>query len=333
MPSSIVVRVQGVWIANSRVDKYKLLLSKVRRQLEDAKHPFRKLQTHFDRYVSETYGTEGPVPNPNLDPDPNAALERLLRDVNEIIEVLCYVVIYFYNLKLRLEKGNADLFLVPITDLIIRGNTYQILLDFYREQLGDSLDTFRAQLQAFRKIRLTDLKISEYFTFNTSVRDKHTLKSNKQRQPVDVEDLREAKGLEQPPRPPFLKSIKEVLKTEQYAAPNKKLSQLSRVGKRMLQEIDEFWANHEIKQEHLIMDPDSWLSLFIYIIVKSERAELILDCKLMELFITDADRKSAKGHLLATLSIAIEWIKTSNAATYSRVSSSGECRRTASICV
>ncbi len=271
---------------DERPDTYKRLLKKIESQLEDPKHPFRVLQQNFDQYVENEY-VRGGLPEFSI-------MTRLIKDITDIVQVMCYATIYFYNLKLKLTPKNSELFLGAMTDLFLRGTTQKIIMQNLREEVATQAALFRAKLEKFRKIRLDQLKVSQYLAFDPAFRNTHKLKNPGGSLPKETK--------------PLEKSIEELLKVKSFAEPNKKLEQLYAFSKKIVAEVDEFWKDFEVKRDHLIMDPDSLLSLYIFCIIKGEYLEVLADHKYMEIFITDVDRKSAKGYHLVTLGIAFEWI-------------------------
>jgi len=268
---------------------YNRLLQKIGSQLEDHDHPFRFLQREFDQYVTENY-LKGNIPE-------YAIMPRLIKDITDIVQVMCYAVIYFYNIKLKLTPRNTELFLGIITDLFVRGESQIIIMKLLHEELKDQIEIFKAKLEKFRKIKLEQLKVSQYLSFNYSFRETfQKISQNDAKKPIS----------------PLSHAIEELLKIKQISQPNRKLDQLLIFSKTLSSEIDQFWENYSVKREKLIMDPDSMLSLYIFCIIKSEYVDVILDHKFMETFMTDIDRKSMKGYHLVTLGIAFEWILSQN---------------------
>ncbi len=280
--------------------RFAKLLLKIEAQLEDSRHPFRLLQRFFDQYIEKTYG-EANKPGEII-------MTALIRDITDIVQVMCYTTIRFYNLGLELSKPYADLFLGVMTDLIVRGKTRTLVVALLRDDMKSELTIFRRQLDKFRQIRLDQLKISPYLAFNSTLRGTH--------HPRQTDQVARKSLLS---RPSMSRPIEELLKVRTMESPNRKLGQLYAFSKSVLREIDDFWSNFDVGQENLIMDPDSLLSLFIFTIIKSEYAEVMLDHRFMELFITDVDKKSAKGYYLVTLGVAFEWIKSQDAANFSLV--------------
>ncbi len=285
--------------SNESADTYQKLLRKIASQLEDRKHPFRILQHHFDEYVEKTYTANGP---------PSAAvMAPLTKDIADVVQAMCYTTIYFYNLKLKLAKRSADLFLGVMTDLIVRGSTRKLVMSLLRDELSGELKVFSAQAERFRRIRLDQLKISPYLAFNVGLRSSH-----KQRQT-------EGHSPKKPRREVLSRSMEELRKIRELELPNQKLGQLQVFCDSLLREIDDFWDSFDVKREDLVMDSDSLLSLFIFTMIKSEYLDAIVDQRFMDLFITDVDKKSVKGYYLVTMGIAFEWIKSQNFETFSLV--------------
>ncbi|MDR3549098.1 MAG: hypothetical protein P4M11_12710 [Candidatus Pacebacteria bacterium] len=294
------------------MDNYKSLLKKIGTQLEDPGHPFRVLQSHFQDYVADFYGSFAQE-------DLVLAQRGLVKDSSDVVKVLCFSLIKFYNIRLALSERNADLFLVPVTDLIVRGKVRDVFTRILVSENEKELELLRTQIAAFRKVQLEKLKTSKYFCFDERFRREFKRKAPSARPAPPTREalLHPVANRSEPVL--LMKSIEALLKLRETDAPNSKLKQLLRVSKTILKEIDEFWDGYEVKREKLIMDPDSLLSLFIYVIIKAEYAELLIDLKLIETFITEADKSSTKGYYLVTLTIAVDWIKSQSPSNFSIV--------------
>lgn len=300
-------RVQGTWNKKNRANNYDSLLKEISKQFKNEKHPFRIIQEYFEKYILEIYEI-----NENLS-DENLILlkARLLKDATDIIKVLSFVIIKFYHMKLPLTERNSDLFLIPITDLIIRSKTHDLIVKILLHESQAELAKFRLKLASFRHLKLEKLKINKYFRFDNDFRSTF----NKLRVSVDSSKMptfQEEELILQ-------ESITTFNKIKEIYAPMEKCKQLLKVTKTLIKEIDEFWENCDINHEKLIMDPDSLLSLLIYVVSKSQYSEIIIDHKLMEIFITEADKTSIKGYYLVTLGIAIDWILQQNPDSFTTV--------------
>ncbi len=294
-------------------------MKKIAVQFEDQRHPFRILQRHFEDYVVDSYSEFSPGAA-------GLSREGLVKDLSDIIKVLCVILIRFCNIRLVMNEANADLFLAPVTDLMVQGRLYDILMRILLEENRNGLERLREKMKAFKGLRLESLKVNKYFCFDPQFR------SQFKRRPASADMSSEIKGLLQLGKKPaadtdareqvMARLVGALRKLKDIARPNRKLGQLLRSGKSLLAEVDRFWSGFEVKSDKLIMDPDTQLSLFIYVIVNSEYAEILVDLKFIDLFITEADKSSTKGYYLVTLTIAVDWITGQDPATFSTVSSS-----------
>eukprot|EP01022_Parablepharisma_sp_SALTPOND_P017309 TRINITY_DN2735_c0_g1_i1.p2 TRINITY_DN2735_c0_g1~~TRINITY_DN2735_c0_g1_i1.p2 ORF type:complete len:433 (+),score=54.44 TRINITY_DN2735_c0_g1_i1:3857-5155(+) len=294
--ANIVLRVQGTWNKSNRVDNYKSLLKEVRKQFDTPAHPFNILQKEFEDYVVERYSEF-------IKEDFVSVKEVLVKDISDVIKTLCFVLIKFYQMKLPLTERNADLFLTPMTDLIVKGALRNIVMRVLWVEHENSVVALQKQLAGFQGVKLDKLKVGKFFCFDKSFR----------------EQFKRRVGTKPSNRTVLEKSIEAFAKIREINSPNLKLKQLLKVTKKIIKEIDEFWEAYEVKREKLIMDPDSLLSLLIYVIVKSQYSEIYIDHKFLELFITEADKGSTKGYYLVTLGVALDWILEQNPSSFSSV--------------
>lgn len=308
MPSSESFRIQGALKNASVVDNFKNLVTLVGKQLEDHCHPFHILGNCFDEYVLENYSKK-------ISADAN----DLLIDIKAMIKAFCFASIHFYNLPLSLCDDDADLFIKPMTDLIVRHSSQKCIASSLQAEFKKEIEHFDFQIQEFQQIHLEQLKISRFLNFSS--REREGFKRVKRTNTTLVDSGYGTPDFlkKQNPKKILAESMQELLKMKTQETPNKKLSQLKKFNKKIICEIDKFWENYEVNKENLFIDPDSMLSLYIYTIIKSQYKDIIVDQKLMELFITENDNKSEKGYYLATLRIAIEWIQGQNPKSFSIV--------------
>eukprot|EP00826_Nyctotherus_ovalis_P010482 TRINITY_DN1275_c0_g1_i1.p1 TRINITY_DN1275_c0_g1~~TRINITY_DN1275_c0_g1_i1.p1 ORF type:complete len:305 (-),score=114.71 TRINITY_DN1275_c0_g1_i1:384-1298(-) len=294
--AKLVRRIEGTWNTKTRVNNYKLVLKELEMQFAEADHPFNCIQVEFTNYVLATYS--------NISIDTVQEMkDSLLNEVRDIIKILCYVLIKFYQLDLQCDERNVSLFLIPVTDLVASSGVYACVMKALVMEQEKGLEEFGKQLAAFKGLELEKLKLGKYFAFNKEFRATFPLKG-------DVKPDEEVI---------LSKPIQALKKFESIKAPNAQLNQLLEVAGSIVQTVDDFWAGHEVNHEKLILDPDSFLSLLIYVLIKAQYHHIFIQEQFMELFITEADKSSAKGYNLVTLSIAINWVLEQNPSDFSAV--------------
>jgi len=285
--AKLVKRVEGTWNTKTRVDNYKLVLQELQTQFAEPDHPFNCIQVEFAKYILNTYND---ISYDTID----TIKSSLLSEIRDIIKILCFVLIKFYQLDLQFNERNANLFLMPVTDLVVSKEISKHIIKLLEMKQEEEMNMFSTQLVEFKNLELSKLKLGKYFAFNKEFRATFPHK----------EDLKEGIVLS--------KAIRVLQKFKNIETPNAQLDQLLRLSDAIIQEVDRFWKGYEVDPEKLILDPDSFLSLLIYVIIKAQYERIYIQQQLMELFITEVDKGSTKGYYLVTLSIAIRWILEQN---------------------
>lgn len=76
----------------------------------------------------------------------------------------------------------------------------------------------------------------------------------------------------------------------------------------ILTEIDKFWINIPLKMKYKSVDADNLLSIFIYLIIKSQMTNLIIDIEIIDCFLSKNIKLSRKGYFFSLFQSSIEYI-------------------------
>lgn len=76
----------------------------------------------------------------------------------------------------------------------------------------------------------------------------------------------------------------------------------------ILNEIDKFWINIPLKMKYKSVDADNLLSIFIYLIIKSQMTNLIIDIEIIDCFLSKNIKLSRKGYFFSLFQSSIEYI-------------------------
>jgi len=76
----------------------------------------------------------------------------------------------------------------------------------------------------------------------------------------------------------------------------------------IMDEIDEFWKQFPFQQKKLYVDADNLLSIFIYLIIKSQLSDLIVDIEIIDDFTNKSLKLSRKGYLFSLVQSSLEYL-------------------------
>jgi hypothetical protein len=105
----------------------------------------------------------------------------------------------------------------------------------------------------------------------------------------------------------FYESILLLRGFNQYDSIIEKIDAIFKIRSCLLKEIDNFWKNIPIKSLYKIIDADNLLSIVIYLIIKSQMSELIIDLEVMDDFIDNKIKTSRKGYFFNLINSSLEY--------------------------
>lgn len=206
-------------------------------------------------------------------------------ELSNISFILILTLIKFYNIIEEPDYKIIDIIGEKIKDMLISGEILRFLQKVKYELKKDIIFRYNEKFLEYYNILPQDLGISPYFAFDSQFKEFIVKKSYS----FCINNEMEFYNL------PFSKSIiyfKEINKVHSII---KKLEIMINLREIILQEIDSFWKGIPINQKKRYVDADNLLSIFIYLIVKSQIADMIIDIEIIEDFINRSLKLSRKG--------------------------------------
>ena len=92
--------------------------------------------------------------------------------------------------------------------------------------------------------------------------------------------------------------------------PHEKMSLIGTVSEEITSSINEYWKNLDniITKSLLSIDADELMSIFIYIIIKSQFPEILIHSKIIKDFTTCVSKNTMMGYYYVTLDASILYI-------------------------
>ena len=104
---------------------------------------------------------------------------------------------------------------------------------------------------------------------------------------------------------PFFKSLKYFREINSRETILDKLEIMFNLRNIILTEIDDFWKGFPYLEEKRLVDADNLLSIFIYLVIKSQLVNLIIDIEIINDFINKSLKLSRKGILSLTFRLLL----------------------------
>ena len=106
---------------------------------------------------------------------------------------------------------------------------------------------------------------------------------------------------------PYFKAIKNLKKLSIHKSPLHKLKHIMNISKLVLQEIRDFYEGNYYSFEDNL-GGDEMLSIYVYIVAKTNMPGLITDCTIIDKFITSNLTNSIYGYYLVTIQVCLKYL-------------------------
>lgn len=113
---------------------------------------------------------------------------------------------------------------------------------------------------------------------------------------------------------PYQIPIESIKQIENISVPTDKLVLIANLSRGIIDSVNEFWArtNPNVDSSLLNINADELVTIFIYIVIKSQKADLLIDLLFIKEFTTTLFRASMLGYYYTTLECAILYIQKMN---------------------
>ena len=110
---------------------------------------------------------------------------------------------------------------------------------------------------------------------------------------------------------PYETAIQLIKQIEKYKSPFEKMLIFASLGNEIKNCIDDFWKDMEdyIKSDLLGIEAEQLMTIFIYIITKAQIKDIIIHCKLIQLFTTSMTKSSMIGYYYSNAEASVSFIK------------------------
>ena len=212
-------------------------------------------------------------------------------ELTQICFILILSVIKFYNIIEEPAYKIVDDIGEKVKDLLIYGDLLKFLQKLKYNEKKDMLTKYKEKFLEFYNILPKDLGVSAYFSFDkdfkTKIKDFIKTKYN-----YEPEIL-----IENNIHIPFSKSLIYLSEINQSDSLMQKIDRMYNLRNILLDEIDSFWNGYPINHKRKYVDADNMLSLFIYLIIKSQLSNLIVDIEIIDDFTNKNIKLSNKGRI------------------------------------
>ena len=111
---------------------------------------------------------------------------------------------------------------------------------------------------------------------------------------------------------PYETAIQLLKQIQKYKSPFEKMLIFASLGNEIKNCIDDFWKDMEdyIKNDLLGIEAEQLMTIFIYIIIKAQINDILVHCKLIQLFTTSMTKSSMIGYYYSNAEASVTFIQT-----------------------
>lgn len=224
-------------------------------------------------------------------------LSEIVRDYKTFVNIFSEVIIHFYNL-IKYNVMFQDSCLITkdmIYNLTLNGLYFEEIFEFldkiYEKIFSKDISILKEKFERMENRNPQNFGISPKFCLNERTLEKFNQKS------INDNYL----------FIPYVRTVECLKEIMSLKSPTQKLEQILKTVDMLFQEIKEFYEGfNEIMEEEI--SGDDILSIFVFIIVKSNISELIIHCKILDLFMTNNQINSITGYYVSTIQVALSYI-------------------------
>ena len=112
-------------------------------------------------------------------------------------------------------------------------------------------------------------------------------------------------------RLPYETAIQLLKQIEKYKTPFEKMLIFASLGNEIKSCVDDFWKDLDgyVKSELLGVEAEQLMTIFIYIIAKARINDIIVHCKLIQLFTTSVIKSSMMGYYYSNAEASVSYIQ------------------------
>ncbi len=235
---------------------------------------------------------------------------------NELLIFASYItnaLIRFYSIKTSTSSKIFDIYLEKIKDLMIRRDLYNLIIKIKSRIHAKKIEIYSENLIEYYNIKPYYLCTSPYFSMDKKFKKiiKKKLKScNEISEKIFYQDKNTTKIKEgkQISALPFKNSILLLRQINHTDSIINKIDYMYKVRDSVLSEIDDFWKNIPLQSKYKSVDADNLLSLFIYLMIKAQINNLIIQLEIIEDFTSRNLKLSRKGYFFNLFQSSIEYL-------------------------
>ena len=287
-----------------RQENYELF-DVIKRQLEYQENPFNIVINNFILYFIEEVGNKNKYLdkiNKDIEIHCNKVFDELKDQINEFIIFLTKCITIFYKIN---NIQEYDTYYSLLISIIFNGKgvsqkLYKLIMGIIKKKDKNKNELFKKAISFYKEKNLIEPKdflIEKKFCLDDNT--KELIEQNKNNENNFIGN-----------KNPYEKTINCFKNIEKYQNPFDKLLLTVKLKKIISEEISEFWSKcdqDELKNKNinLNIEADDFISIFKYMIFKSEINNIHSEISFIESFISNQIKSDSEWYYLSLIQVSL----------------------------
>jgi Vacuolar sorting protein 9 (VPS9) domain len=234
------------------------------------------VKSFYNQHIEELGGLVG-AQNSIL----HETAEKIFAQLDCFVLLAVQALINYYGgiIIQKIQESSSDVYDFVIEE-IIREPIHELVLKLYLMKDQKKEEKYLQKINKFRNLTCTDLYIDKDFC-------------------LDIDFI----GI------PYEKPIKQLRSIISEYSPFKKIKVIMLTSQLICESINDYWAEKTAKVKNSIINPDQIISIFTYIILKSQIKNLRGHVNIIKKFAKFKANKDSIGYYISTIEACIEHIQ------------------------
>jgi len=292
------------------------LSSNISKAIRDPTNPFNLIINEFKRLMIERFNptptkdavTRKSIPRVTKKGDIGSEIQHFLVNIQYFVSCLIYSISIFYKSVIDSSKlfDLREAIVNYLIDIIITGKVYDILYDMILKKYSKNTKDLNEIIDEHKDITPKKLGINNYLSLRKE--DKEEIAKGFGKKKLEEEVLFSFFDAKTNKYEPYEKTIKKMKEIIDLKTPIAKLRAIEGLNKIICICIDNFWRDIDIPPEHLNIDADQYLSILLYMIIKTGSTDIYANVVLCDYLVSLGFRTDYNKYCLTTLMAAFSYI-------------------------
>jgi len=289
--------------AQENMKKYRLAFAMIDQQLREKDNIFGRMISEFEKYFCKKYqeiAFDGVVLKKKV--------AEATKDIQEFISMISDAIIQYYFLdKIKKDQNSSlltrDNLIGFVTSIILTGELYKTIFDLFSSQERVIEEKYQKNIELFKTKNPEDFGVPHEYCLNLKTLN-HFNKSEGENENQKLYDIN---GKVYNAQKPYREAVVQLKKLGNISSPTQKLKILAKVVKLINKSTEKFYKRFNLESGRKL-DADETLSLFVYLLARSELKNVSTHYRIIEKFSTNNILNSISGYYAVTLQAAMDYI-------------------------